>query len=115
MLKNIKNCKKCELYNNQSPLLDDKKVCQVFLVGLLAKKVTFEGEKPLSSTTNSGKLICNIEEKFDDILTYKTNLVKCVPFDEKMKLRYTNKNEIDICFPNLKREIRELKPKIVFC
>lgn len=114
MLESIINCSKCELCEHQSPLMDDTKACQVFWVGLSAKKVTFESEKPLSPTTNSGKLICDIEEKCVDVLTHKTNLVKCVPLDEQMKLRYPNKKEIDICFPNLKREIEDLKPRIVF-
>lgn len=114
MFEAIKKCNKCGLCQHQSPLIDDTKVCQVFWVGLSAKKTTFESEKPLSPTTNSGKLICNVEEKCSQILTYKTNLVKCVPLDEQMKLRYPNKKEIDICFPNLKREIDDLNPKIVF-
>ena len=34
--------------------------------------------------------------------------------NEKDKLRYPNKKEIDTCFPNLRDEINELFPKIVF-
>lgn len=114
MFETIKNCNKCGLCKYQTPLIDDTKVCQVFWVGLSAKKVTFESEKPLSPTTNSGKLICDVEERCAEVLTYKTNLVKCVPLDEQMKLRYPNRKEIDVCFPNLEREINDLKPRIVF-
>lgn len=114
MLEAIKKCNKCGLCKHQAPLMDDTKACQVFWVGLSAKKVTVESEKPLSPTTNSGKLICSVEERCSGVLTYKTNLVKCAPLDEQMKLRYPNKKEIDICFPNLKREINDLKPQIVF-
>lgn len=114
MLESIKKCSMCELCKYQAPLVDDSKRCQVFWVGLSAKKATYESEKPLSPTTNSGKMICNIEERCAGVLTYKTNLVKCVPLDEQEKLRYPNKKEIDICFPNLKEEINELKPRIVF-
>lgn len=114
MLESIKECNKCGLCQNQSPLMDDTNICKVFWVGLSAKKITFESEKPLSSTTNSGKLICDVEERCAGISTYKTNLVKCVPLDEQMKLRYPNKKEIDICFPNLEGEIKNLRPRIVF-
>lgn len=114
MFESIKECSKCGLCKYQSPLIDDFKFCQVFWVGLSAKKVICENEKPLSPTTISGKLICKIEERCKEVLTYKTNLVKCVPLNEEEKLRYPNKNEIDICFPNLKEEINSLKPRIVF-
>ena len=46
--------------------------------------------------------------------TYKTNLVKCLPLNEHQKLRYPNNKGIDCCFVNLKKEIDELKPRIVF-
>lgn len=114
MFESIKECNKCGLCKNQSPLMDDTKTCQVFWVDLSAKKMTFKDEKPLSSTTNSGKLICNVEERCAEVLTYKTNLLKCVPLNEQQKLRYPNKKEIDTCFPNLEREINHLTPRIVF-
>lgn len=117
MVDSIRNCSKCSLCNYQLPLLDNidvTKKYQIFWVGLSAKKVTFQDEKPLSYTTNSGKLICDIEQRCNGILTYKTNLVKCVPLDEQFKLRYPNRKEIDLCIPNLEMEILNLKPKIVF-
>ncbi len=114
MIENIRACSKCNLCNNQEPLLDDVKACQIFWVGLSAKKVSIENEKPLSPITNSGKLIFNVEEQCSGVITYKTNLVKCVPLDAQQKLRYPNQREIDSCFPNLVNEIKELLPKIVF-
>ena len=114
MLETIIKCKKCGLCQHQAPLLDETKTCQVFWVGLSAKKVIFEGEKPLSPSTNSGSILCSVEEHCDGISMYRTNLVKCLPLDESGKLRYPNKREIDLCLPNLHLEIEELSPQIVF-
>lgn len=114
MFKEIKSCSNCVLCKNQPPLLDYIGECNVFWVGLSAKKITFENEKPLSKTTNSGRLLAEVEEGFRGVFTYKTNLVKCVPLNENSKLRYPNKKEIQECFPNLEKEIEVLKPKIVF-
>ena len=56
MLEDIRMCSKCGLCNNQRPLLDSERTCQVFWVGLSAKKITSEEETPLSEQTNTGKL-----------------------------------------------------------
>ena len=115
MFKNIEKCKKCDLCKNQIPLLDKAKNCDVMWVGLSAKKVDdVKKDTPLSENTNSGAVIAEIESRCEGILTYKTNLVKCLPLDEANKLRYPKKDEIDICFENLIKEITTLKPKIVF-
>ncbi len=116
MNENIISCQKCGLCKNQPPLLDIKKKSQVMWVGLSAKKKTDEKECPLSSITNSGRLIQQIEEAYTDstLVTYRTNLVKCLPLDSKHKLRYPNKTEIDACFSNLITEIDSISPKIVF-
>lgn len=114
MIEQIRNCKKCGLCCNQKPLLDGKRECKVFWVGLSAKKVKTEYETPLSPDTNTGMLIKKIEETLGEVDTYKTNLVKCVPLNEQQKLRYPNRKEIDSCFCNLQKEIRELSPQIVF-
>lgn len=110
----IKNCRKCELYINQSPLLDIKRDCQVFWVGLSAKKITSDSEIPLSPNTNTGMIIQKIEQMCPEIITYKTNLVKCLPLTDQQKLRYPNKKEIDCCFENLVNEIHTMSPRIVF-
>lgn len=110
----IKNCKNCNLCNNQRPLLDHNRKADVFWIGLSAVKVSnCEEEKPLSERTNTGKLISTIEKECDNISYYKTNLVKCLPL-EKDKIRYPNKNEMRSCYENLKKEIQSKKPKIVF-
>lgn len=114
ILEQIKKCQKCDLCLNQRPLLEEKKNCQIFWVGLSAKMVNSDDEIPLSPTTNTGMVIKEIEGKLGEVDTYRTNLVKCVPLNEHHKLRYPNKNEIDKCIPNLQEEIEELQPKIVF-
>lgn len=115
MLESIKQCKRCNLYKNQNPLLDQLKVCDIMWVGLSAKKVDdIEKDMPLSTRTNSGGIIAEIESRCENVLTYKTNLVKCLPLDENEKLRYPNTSEINTCFSNLIKEIDLLKPKIIF-
>lgn len=99
---------------NQKPLLDVEKECQVFWVGLSAKKKKSNKEIPLSPETNTGMVIQRIEEVCGEVTTYKTNLVKCLPLTEEQKLRYPNKKEIDSCYEHLAEEIQELSPKIVF-
>lgn len=114
MVEQIRNCNKCGLCYNQKPLLDSEKACHVFWVGLSAKKISSDSEIPLSPGTNTGMIIQKIEEMMDEIITYKTNLVKCLPLTEQHKLRYPNRKEIDCCFENLVDEIRTMSPKIVF-
>lgn len=50
----------------------------------------------------------------NEVSTYKTNLVKCLPLTEQQKLRYPSKKEMDKCFDNLVSEINAMSPKIVF-
>ncbi len=114
MIEQIRNCQKCGLCFNQKPLLDEEKECQIFWVGLSAKKVNSDTELPLSPETNTGKIIQQVEKKCSKVITYKTNLVKCLPLTEKYKLRYPNKREIDCCYEHLINEIYAMTPKIVF-
>lgn len=114
MINAIKNCAKCALCSNQKPLLDEEHNCKVFWVGLSAKKTKYDNERPLSSTTNSGKIIAQVEERCAGIPMYKTNIVKCLPLDDRCKLRYPSKSEIDLCIINLDSEISALSPSIVF-
>lgn len=113
-IKQIYGCEKCDLCKNQKPLLDSERKCQVFWVGLSAKKIKCTEEIPLSPDTNTGMLIQKIEDMCKEVITYKTNLVKCLPLTEQQKLRYPNKNEIDKCFENLITEVNRMSPKIVF-
>ena len=94
--------------------LDNTDACRVFWVGLSAKITACEDEGPLSPTTNSGSLLCQVEGRCSNISTYRTNLVKCAPLNDNGKLRYPNRHEIDSCLPHLNVEINELEPKIVF-
>lgn len=113
MLNSICNCQKCNLCINQKPLLDDVKNADIFWVGLSAKLITFDEEKPLSPTTNTGTIIKQIEDSLPNYSFYKTNLVKCVPLNNN-KIRYPNKSEMNCCYQHLLTEIDELKPKCVF-
>ena len=110
----IKQCQKCNLCKNQRPLLDIEQNCQIFWVGLSAKKTQSNNERPLSLNTNSGKILHSGEEKCGNIVTYKTNLVKCLPLTDEKKLRYPTVREIDCCYDNLMVEIKALSPHIVF-
>lgn len=110
----IKNCNKCELHNNQPPLLDNNLEADILWVGLSTKKKMTNDEIPLSPDTKSGALIKQVEDALGEISTYKTNIVKCLPLDANQKLRYPNRKEIDACFENLITEINQLQPKIVF-
>lgn len=114
MLEQIYQCQKCSLCYNQRPLLENEKKCQIFWVGLSAKRVLSDIEGPLSPDTNTGMLIQKIEEMCNDVVTYKTNLVKCLPLTEQQKLRYPNSREINCCIGHLLDEINVMSPKIVF-
>jgi DNA polymerase len=107
-------CSKCALCNNQLPLLDNNIIkADILWVGLSAKKVeNVSSSIPLESNTKTGKIIEKIET--DKFSFYKTNLVKCLPLNEKGKLRYPTNNEMESCFDNLVLEIEAIKPKIVF-
>lgn len=114
MFNKIQNCRKCQLYCNQKPLLDLKDSSDVMFVGLSAKKSEDNNEIPLSQNTNSGKLIQMIENGCNDVTIYRTNLVKCLPLNDNKKLRYPTKKEMSACFDNLISEINIISPKIVF-
>ena len=114
MIEQIRKCNKCSLCLNQKPLLDVEKECQIFWVGLSAKKVMSDVELPLSPETNTGMIIRKIEEGCEEIIAYKTNLVKCLQLTEQQNLRYPNKSEIDCCFEHLLSEIHTMSPRIVF-
>lgn len=111
----IKDCRRCSLHKNQLPLLDNINNIDVMWVGLSAKGVNdIDKNIPLENNTNSGKIIEKIENNFENINFYKTNLVKCLPLDNNKKLRYPTRKEMDICIDNLLCEISCLKPKIIF-
>jgi DNA polymerase len=79
-------------------------------VGLSSKP----GTAALCPTTNSGKLIGEIEQRVAEIFNvYKTNLVKCAPLDECGKLRYPTLTEMKACLPRLITEIEHFQPKVI--
>ena len=106
MFEELGRCNSCMLCRNQKPLLDKSGVCDIMWVGLSAKKVeNVDTTIPLCNDTNSGKVIELIEESLDGFKFYKTNLVKCLPLDEKNQLRYPTIDEMDSCIKNLLIEI----------
>ncbi len=84
-------------------------------VGLSAKEVDdIDKNYPLEGNTNSGLLIKEIEDVLPSLDYYKTNLVKCLPLDNKGKIRYPSTNEMNKCINNLLLEIEVMNPKIIF-
>ena len=60
----IEKCKKCGLYKNQLPLLDEIKESEIMWVGLSVKKVNNINEThPLANDTNTGRIIEQIENQ----------------------------------------------------
>ncbi len=113
-LAEIKKCQKCNLYQNQTPLLDLSTNNDIMFVGLSAKIVKTPNDKPLDENTNTGKIIKQIEDSLEGIKIYRTNIVKCVPLNDSKKLRYPTKKEINSCLKNLDDEIEYTKSKIIF-
>jgi uracil-DNA glycosylase len=112
--KNITSCNNCTLCNNQSPLIHNNSSAEIFWVGLSAVKTENKFDMPLAASTNSGKLLYNIETPFHSDLFYRTNLVKCLPLDDKNKIRYPITSEMKNCISNLLLEIQYFKPKLIF-
>lgn len=115
MLESISMCQRCALCAHQPPLLDTKRNAAIMVVGLSAKMTHIPAEIPLDNCTKSGRLVSYMEEiaKEKGYTLYRTNLVKCVPLDEKHRLRYPTPHEIDVCFENLLQEIDQLDPRII--
>lgn len=82
----------------------------VLFIGLSDKV----GCTPLQTGTKSGDLINKIIEKVNSNF-YKVNLVNFAPLDENNKLRYPNKEEMDLGYINLAKVINELSPCICVC
>ncbi len=110
----IKSCRRCSLYVNQCPAVDDIRNSDIMVVGISSQKnVADRIFIPLDRRTNSGKFVAQLEKCLGDKKFYKTNLVKCVPLDSRGDVRNPTQKEIAICLPHLKREIGTVKPKIV--
>lgn len=79
-------------------------------VGLSSKP----GTAALCPSTNSGKLIGEIENRVAETFSvHKTNLVKCAPLDEGGKLRYPTLAEMKACLPHLLNEIEHFQPRVI--
>lgn len=113
----ITKCNKCDISCNQKPLVDNMRKSDIMFLGISAKIKEKEDEMPLSENTNSGKLIKMIEERLleenNNLLCYRSNMVKCVPLDEKGKIRYPDNLEIENCIENLVYELNIVNPKVV--
>ena len=113
----ITKCNKCDISCNQKPLVENMKKSDIMFLGISAKMKEKEDEMPLSENTNSGKLIKMIEERLleenNNLLCYRSNMVKCVPLNEDGKIRYPDNLEIENCIDNLVYELSIVKPKVV--
>lgn len=113
----IIKCNRCSISCNQKPLVDILRKLDIMFVGISAKIKETEDEMPLSENTNSGKLIKMIEERLieknNNISCYRSNMVKCVPLNEKGKIRYPDSLEIENCIDNLVYELSIVKPKLI--
>ncbi|MDO6435590.1 uracil-DNA glycosylase family protein [Flavitalea sp. BT771] len=112
---NGKICKSCGLYLNQAPIFDERRMADVFWVGLSAVRFEDGQERlPLSPLTASGALISQIEQPYTSKLRfYKTNLVKCLPLKDD-RIRYPMEREMEKCFSNFEWELENLRPATVY-
>ena len=113
----ITKCNKCDISCNQKPLVENMKKSDIMFLGISAKMKEKEDEMPLSENINSGKLIKMIEERLleenNNLLCYRSNMVKCVPLNEDGKIRYPDNLEIENCIENLEYELNIVNPKVV--
>ncbi|MFH1145340.1 MAG: uracil-DNA glycosylase family protein [bacterium] len=87
---------------------------KVMWVGLSAKKTAGGGNcSPLHISTNTGKLVAEIEAQCHQLRFYKTNLVKFPPLDSKGKLRYPTLEECVLSYPELQIELQTINPRVV--
>jgi len=106
----MKCCSKCSLTMATEACHSS---AYLMFVGLSGKIEKNKIHSPLSSETNSGRIIDKIVEKLNDLIPYKTNLVKCSPVDDLGKMRYPSAEEMENCYPKLNNEITILDPKVV--
>ena len=52
-------------------------------------------------------------EENNNLLCYRSNMVKCVPLNEEGKIRYPDNLEIENCIENLEYELNIVNPKVV--
>lgn len=113
-MKKIFECKKCRLYKNQLPLVEEeRKNTDVMFLGISAIKIKEKNIKaPLASDTPTGKCIVLIENLANKICV-KSNLVKCLPLDSENKVKIPTREEIKSCYCNFLYEVKIKKIKKV--
>lgn len=90
------------------------KNANVMWVGLSAKMLSdSEICAPLHISTNTGKLVAEIEALCRRANFHKTNLVNFPPLDSVGKLRYPTNEEFASCYPELQDEIKSVNPRVV--
>ncbi|MGL5349630.1 MAG: uracil-DNA glycosylase family protein [Cetobacterium sp.] len=113
-MEKIIKCRKCDLYENQEPLLEiEEKNTDIMFLGMSAVKIKKNGIKsPLAKDTRTGKMIKEIEELAGKEV-WKSNMTRCLPLDKKGKIRAPKKIELMACYENYRYEIKIKNPKIV--
>lgn len=100
----------CSICREATILKKSARKTLVMFIGLSSKP----GTAALCPTTNSGKLIGEIESRVAKTFSvHKTNLVKCAPLDESGKLRYPTLFEMKACLPRLLEEIEHFQPRVI--
>lgn len=109
--KEIRNCRKCRLWKSRKNVVigDGRPDADIMLIGEAPGKT--EDEMALPFVGKAGQLLNEVlkENGIDRKEVYITNVVKCrPPFN-----RNPFKDEIEKCFPYLRRQIDIIKPKII--
>lgn len=114
-MSDYEECEHCSITRNTSFSMNNCAPAHVLWVGLSGKATKGAVvHKPLSSKTNSGKLIASIERSARQTIFYKTNVVKCAPITDTGKTRYPTTAELNCCYPLFTAELSITRPKIVF-
>jgi len=108
-------CGECRLCSNQLPLFDkENPFPDVLWLGLSAVRIVdVSSSRPLGSDTQTGGVIDTVESRLPNVSFRRTNLVRCLPLDEKGKIRYPTRDEIESCFGHLLKEIDETRPSTI--
>lgn len=82
-----------------------KKIC---FVGISDKV----GLSPFDSSSHSGKIVDQIIARLN-VQAFKINYVSFPPLDEKGKLRYPTKKELEDSFPVFQKKVLEINPDVL--
>ncbi len=107
----IRKCRKCRLWKNKKNAVpgEGNYSAEIMFVGEAPGKTEDEQGKPFVG--KAGQLLNEILKRngIDRKDVYITNVVKCRPPGNRNPLS----DEIEACFPYLKRQIEIIKPKII--